>query len=118
LSLALRLKVLETQAHTRGKVYKISADGKLVVLLLTFHALERAQVWTLTDRQVIRALLQPEEVLKGHRNRFIAHRRVGRHVVRVVYEYDGNMPSVVTVYYPFAARYFRGGGLYEDQILA
>ena len=116
--MALKIKVLETQAHTRGKVYKISADGKIVALLLTVHALERAQVWKLTDRQVIRALLQLEEVLMGHRNRFIAHRRVGRHVVRVVYEYDGKIPSVVTVYYPFAARYFRGGGVYEDQILA
>jgi hypothetical protein len=39
-------------------------------------------------------------------------------VVRVIYEYDDEEPVVVTVYYPFAARYFKGGGIYEDKILA
>ncbi|MBI3059038.1 MAG: DUF4258 domain-containing protein [Deltaproteobacteria bacterium] len=78
----------------------------------------RMRRWNLRDRQVLRALLFPEEVLRGHRNRFIAHRRAGRHVVRVVYEYEDRTPIVVTVYYPFAERYFKGGGLYEDQIFS
>lgn len=47
-----------------------------------------------------------EEVLQGHRGRFIAHRRVGRHVLRAVYEYEDSLPVVVTVYHPLAARYF------------
>jgi hypothetical protein len=38
--------------------------------------------------------------------------------LRVVYEYEGNMPVVITVYYPAAGRYFRGGGVYEDKILS
>jgi len=116
--LELKLRILEIQAHTRGKIYKISADGKVVSILLTFHALERTQRWKLTEEQVVRALLAPEEVLKGHRNRYIAHRRRGKHVVRVIYEYQARMPVVITVYFPFAQRYFGGGGFYEDKILA
>ncbi|MBI4526883.1 MAG: hypothetical protein HY695_24065 [Deltaproteobacteria bacterium] len=78
----------------------------------------RMRRWNLGDRQVLRTLLVPEEVLRGHRNRFIAHRRAGRHVVRAIYEYEGKTPVVVTVYCPFAERYFKGDGVYEDQILA
>ena len=114
----LKLSILEIQAHPRGKIYKISADGKIVSIVLTFHALERTQRWKLTERQVIRALLAPEEVLKGHRNRYIANLRKGTHVVRVIYEYQGKIPVVITVYFPFAQRYFGGGGFYEDKILA
>jgi len=115
--LALKLKILEVQAHARGKNYKISADGKIISLVFTFHALERTQTWKLTDRQVILALLAPDEVLRGHRNRYIAHRRRGTHVLRAVYEYQDKIPVVITVYFPLAQRYFRGGDSYEDQIL-
>ena len=93
------------------------ADGEAVTLLFTFHALERMKRWMLSARRVLRALLEPQEILKGHHNRYIAHRRTRKHVVRVVYEYDGEEPVVVTVYCPFAARYFKGGGIYEDKIL-
>ena len=105
-----------------GPQYLVSAAvepfDKTQGRLLTFHALERTRRWKLTDRQVILALLAPDEVLKGHRNRFIAHRKVSTHVVRAICEYQDKMPVVITVYFPFAQRYFTGGGLYEDQILA
>jgi hypothetical protein len=42
----------------------------------------------------------------------------GHMVVRVIYEYQGKIPIVITVYFPFAQRYFGGGGFYEDKILA
>jgi hypothetical protein len=42
-SLELKFRILEIQAHARGKIYKISADGKVVSILLTFHALERTE---------------------------------------------------------------------------
>ena len=113
----MKLQITDTEPHVRGKVYHARVDGKVLAVLLTFHALERAQRWKLSDRQVIRTLLAPEEVLRGHRSRYIAHRRVSRHLVRVIYEYDGKIPVAITVYYPLARRYFRGGGLYEDKIL-
>ena len=95
----MTLRIIDVEQHARGKIYNVNADGKAVRLLITFHALERMQRWKLSHRQILRALLEPEEVLRGHRNRYVAHRRSGRHVVRVIYEYAHKEPVLVTVYY-------------------
>ena len=113
-----RLAVVAIRDHSRGRLFEVRANGKTVTVLFTFHSLERMARWHLTDRRVLQALLFPEEVLRGHRNRFIAHLRAGTRVVRAVYEYEQRTPVVVTVYRPSAARYFQGGGTYEDQILS
>jgi hypothetical protein len=110
--------IAATMAHGRGQLYQVMAAGKIVSILLTFHALERTVQWRLTIAGVLQTILFPEEVLHGHRRRFIAHRRVQAHVVRVIYEYEERMPVVITVYSPSAKRYFQGNGVYEDHILS
>ena len=114
----MTLTVTSIEAHERGRVYHVTAEDRTLKVLLTFHALDRIAKWRLTDQTVLQALMDPEEVLRGHRDRFIAHRRAREHVVRVIYEYDGKLPVVITVYNPVAERYFKGGGNYEDRILA
>jgi len=113
----MKFSLLSGQPHERGSIYRILAKERTVSILLTFHTLERITTWCLTEHAVLRTLLFPEEVLRGHRGRFIAHRRAGRHIVRAVYEYKGDMPVVITVYHPLAKSYFQGGGTYEDRIL-
>jgi hypothetical protein len=113
----MEFSLLTVQPHERGSIYKIFAKEKTVSILLTFHALERIITWRLTEQAILKTLLFPEEILRGHRDRFIAHRRAGRHIVRAVYEYEGDTPVVVTVYHPLAKRYFQGGGIYENRIL-
>lgn len=113
-----RLTVVAIRGHPRGRLYEVRVNARTVSVLLTFHSLERIARWRLTDRKVLQALFFPEEVLRGHRNRFIAHLRSDTHVVRAIYEYEDRIPAVVTVYHPSAARYFQGGGTYEDRILA
>jgi hypothetical protein len=113
-----RISITAISAHERGKIYHIFVDQQVVQILLTFHVFERLALWRLTDRAVLQTLLFPEGVLQGHRNRFIAHRRTRGHVIRVIYEYDGQLPVVITVYNPYAKRYFQGGGTYEDRILS
>lgn len=112
----MRLSIVAIRHHPRGRIYEATANGKTVSILFTFHALNRIVRWRLTDRKVLQALLVPEEVLLGHRGRFIAHRRSGSHVIRAVYQYEGDMPVLITVYYPFAERYFQGGRTHEDHI--
>ena len=114
----MKLSIVAIQPHSRGKIYEVTADGKAVSILLTFHTLERVAKWRLTVEAVLQALLFPQEVLRGHRSRFIAHRQARGHVVRAIYEYEGVMPVVITVYHPSARRYFQGGGRYEDRILS
>ena len=61
--LTLKLQITGIENHRRGKIFKLSADGKAVTLLFTFHALERMKIWRLSERHVIRSLLEPEAVL-------------------------------------------------------
>ena len=114
----MKLDVVEEREHVRGRVYDIRVAEQVVSVLVTFHAMERSDRWRLTVPQVLHALLSPEEVLRGHRGRFIAHRRKGRRLIRAVYEYDAGLAAVITVYCPLAKRYFGGGGRYEDRILS
>lgn len=114
---ATQFAIVSTRQHAKGRIYEIEAGGRTIVLRLSFHALLRSAKWGLSLRRVLLALLFPNEVLKGHRNRFIAHRRSGDHLVRAVYEYEESMP-VITMYYPSVDRYFQGGSNYEDRILS
>jgi len=108
----------EVRSCARGRLYSINARGKKVSILFLHHALERVQKWSLAEEQVLETLLFPEEVVTGHGKRYIAHRRYeGSHLVRAIYEYDGSTPVLVTVYFPYAERYFQGGEVFEDKIL-
>lgn len=111
------MESLEKRTHPRGEIHVFEAAGRRVEVLFLFHSIGRATVWGLSLGKVAETLLFPEEVVRGHRNRFIAHRRYGEHLVRAVYEYAEGRPAVVTVYFPYTKRYFEGGGRFEDQIL-
>ncbi|HAZ31436.1 MAG TPA: DUF4258 domain-containing protein [Dehalococcoidia bacterium] len=100
-----------------GVILHIQVGSASLQLKFTNHAQERARRWSLSRERVLETLVYPEEVLRGHRGRFITHRRYGEHLVRAVYEYEAGLPSLVTVYFPYAKRYYRGGGSYEDKIL-
>jgi len=108
--------VVSREDHLKGTVFIIQADGATVRILFLFHSLERIEKWEIETEKVIETLVFPEEVLTGHRDRYIAHRRYGNHIVRAVYEYEGNLPMLVTVYYPYTEKYYEGGTTYEDQI--
>ena len=86
--------------------------------IVTRHASDRMALWQRTEEQVFETLLFPEEVVTGHRNRFVARRRYGEHVFRIVYEYEEGCPLIITLYFPYAKRYFQGGGSYADQVLS
>ncbi len=109
-------KIVEKQSHTRGEVFRIDIDGYSTRILYTHHALERIKQWGMLPETVTETLLFPEEVVVGHRGRFIAHKRYGNHIIRAVYEYDATLPVLITVYFPGYERYFEGGEKYADKI--
>ncbi|MEW6739791.1 MAG: DUF4258 domain-containing protein [Nitrospirota bacterium] len=113
----MTVEIIDRQFHAKGVIYNIKAFDKILKILYLSHAIERIKKWGITEETVAEALILPEEVIVGHRNRYIAHRRYGDHLVRAVYEYEGKLPILVTVYFPYTERYFKGGGIYEDQIL-
>jgi hypothetical protein len=113
------MRILTVQPHERGKLYTVETEnGKKCSILLTFRSIERAKKWGISEEEVMEALLKPAEVLSGHHNRFIAHKPLDDHIIRVIYDYKGSSPVVVTVYAPRKDRYFKGGGLYEDRVLS
>jgi len=112
----MTIEIIERQIHKRGKVYTIRVQEKTLKILFLFHAIERIKKWNLEEEIVAETLILPEEVIIGHRNRYIAHRRYGNHLVRAVYEYEDSFPVLLTVYFPYVSRYFKGGGVYEDKI--
>jgi hypothetical protein len=112
----MTIEIINRQIHSKGEIYTISLHGKTIKILFLVHALERIKKWNIKEEMVAETLLMPEEVIIGHRNRYIAHRRYGNHLVRAVYGYDGDLPVLLTVYFPCVDRYFKGGGVYEDKI--
>jgi hypothetical protein len=109
-------KLIKKTRQERGIVYTIQVNDNTIDVLFLYHAIDRMKKWNITEEMVIETLAMPEEVLTGHRGRYIAHRRYGNHIIRAIYEYEDNMPVVITVYFPYAERYFQGGGKYEDKI--
>lgn len=99
-------RLISRRGHPKGVILKIGVGARSVKVLLTHHSLNRIAFWGL-----------PEEVLIGHYGRYIAHKLCGRHIIRAVYEYQGNIAILITVYRPLATRYFEGEGRYEDKIL-
>ncbi|OGL45299.1 MAG: hypothetical protein A2W05_08635 [Candidatus Schekmanbacteria bacterium RBG_16_38_10] len=111
-------KIKNKVKHLKGIIYNVEVKRKIIQILITFHAQSRIRKWELTEAQVIETLLKPEEVLKGHYGRYIAHRKYNNHLMRAIYEYEENIPVIVTVYFPLSNRYYEGGGRYEDKILS
>jgi hypothetical protein len=103
----MAIEIIDIQSHNKGKIYTIRIQDKTVRILFLAHAIERIKKWNIKDEMVAETLVLPEEVIIGHRNRYIAHRRYGGHLVRAVYEYEGELPVLLT-YISYADRYFKG----------
>ncbi len=109
-------EILDKISNPKGMLYSVRINGYIVNILFLFHAIQRMKKWGISDKIVIETMLRPEEVLAGHRSRYIAHRRYENHVIRAVYEYQKDLPVLITVYFPYIDRYFKGGRIYEDKI--
>jgi hypothetical protein len=112
----MTIEVLDKILHPKGILYSLRINGQGINILFLFHAIERMKKWGISDKIVVETLLLPEEVLIGHKSRYIAHRRYENHVIRAVYEYQKELPVLITVYFPYIDRYFKGGLIYEDKI--
>jgi hypothetical protein len=99
-----------------GILFSILVPEKEIKLLFTHHAMQRIKEWSIKREAVINTMLFPDEVLVGHRDRFIAQKIYGKHIVRCVYEYKNNIPVIIMVYFPYKERYFEGGGHYANKI--
>ena len=113
------INIIRINETERGKEYQLRINKRDIEIMITWHAIDRSERWGLDMQRVISALIYPEEVVIGHRGRYIAHKKEEEHLIRTVYEYDEDGNAVViTVYFPYAERYYKGGGMYADKIFA
>jgi hypothetical protein len=111
------MKIRSSQETPKGKYLEVDCENQLVQIIFTWHSLDAIKDYEMTLENILNFLLYPEEVVKGHANRYIAHRRLNHHLARVVYEYNGRNVIVITFYISYVNRYFREGK-YEDKILS
>jgi len=111
------IEIIASRLEEKGRIYTFRCRDVEVEILFLNHSIERAKKWQLSIEQIGECLLLPDEVLIGHFERYIAHKVIGKHLIRAVYEYVGALPVVITVYFPYLDRYFQGGSTYEDKIL-
>jgi len=112
----MTIEIVDKKSHPKGMLYSVRINGDNINLLFLLHAIERMKKWEISDKMAAETLLLPEGVAVGHRGRYIAHRRYGNHLIRAVYEYQKELPVLITVYFPYIDRYFKGGRVYEDKI--
>ncbi len=113
----MKFEILKSIDTLRGKLFEIKTTDKTIHIIVTWHALDGAEDYDISTDELLDLLVDPEEVTKGHTDRFIAHRRLNHHLTRVVYEYENETIIVITFYISHVDRYFRGG-IYEDKILS
>lgn len=113
-----KFTIIKELKQEKGILFTVKVGQRTLNFRFTYHSLNRIKRWELKNKQVLECLLYPEEVLAGHNERFIAHRRYSEHILRAVYEYEEDIIVVVTVYSPYIERYFKGGGTYADKIFS
>ena len=62
------------------------------------HARERMERYNVTEAMVRDAIEKPDSMMLSHCDRRIAQKRLGRHILRVIYERRREEYFVVTVY--------------------
>jgi hypothetical protein len=113
----MEMQIIRSRDIERGKLFEVNVNNKVIRIILTWHAMDGAEDYNRSANELINFIVHPEEVIRGHENRFVAHKRLDHHLARVVYEYENETIVVITFYISHAERYFRGG-VYEDKILS
>ena len=80
------MKVTKIEETERGKIYHMVVENVNLRILVTKHAEKRLNQWGISMDKLFETLLYPDEVVTGHRGRYIAHKKYGTHIVRAVYE--------------------------------
>ena len=111
------MQIRSSQDTPKGKYLEVDCENRLIQIIFTWHSLDAIEDYEIPLENILNFLLYPEEVVKGHGNRFIAHRKLNDHLARIVYEYEGDNIIVITFYISYVNRYFREGK-YEDKILS
>lgn len=83
---------------------------RIIVKSHVVKRLKREKVYKIDEDILIQAVKEPDEVVKGKGERFIAHKILGEeYILRVIYEEYQDEIQIITFYRAKKKRYFRGG---------
>ena len=74
-------------------------------IVYTDYAEETLKEREISKKIIESALLDPDEVVDGQKDRKIAHKIIKNKLLRVAYETEANVYIVVTAYYTYPERY-------------
>jgi hypothetical protein len=63
--------------------------------------------YRISEAEVVGCIRNPDNVVKGYKDRKVAHKLRNKYVIRTVYE-ENELITVVTVYLAWKSRYERG----------
>ncbi|MBF0542415.1 MAG: DUF4258 domain-containing protein [Nitrospirae bacterium] len=112
----MNFEIIGRQTIEKGVILNISINNSHIKILFVNYVYGRIKKWNIKEEMVVETLLYPDEVIIGHRERYIAHKIYYNRLIRAVYEYIGGFPVLITVYVPKIGRFYKGGGQFEDQI--
>ena len=85
------IEILSERDTLRGRTIVIKTKESKITILLTRHLLDAAEEYDVGMERVLSALLFPDEVVRGHSGRFVAHKLLNDYLIRIVYEYEGGI---------------------------
>ena len=76
-------------------------------IIISKHAKGRIKTYNSTEKFVIDAIKNPDEIIEGYSETIIAHKLLNEHVLRIVYAKEKDKIKVITVYPAKKERYYR-----------
>jgi len=77
----MNITIISEKITRRGKIITLKVDEREVTLLLTNHLLDAAEEYGVGMERVLSALLFPDEVIRGHSGRFVAHKLLNDYLI-------------------------------------
>jgi len=69
-------------------------------ITITNHAKERMDTYDLSEETVKNAIINPDEIVNGYKERLIAHKAYNNNILRVIYEKTIDDEIIIITVYP------------------
>ena len=74
-------------------------------ITISQHAKERIKTYNFTEKIIIEAVKNPDDIVKGYSGTSIAHKLLNEHILRVVYIKEKHKIKIITLYPAKKERY-------------
>jgi hypothetical protein len=102
----MTIEIIDRISHPKGRLYRVRIDTHTINVLLLSRAIERMKKWGISPHSVpLPSACLPVGRGRGEGEGELMQKEINAFVF-----------VLVTVYFPYADRYFKGGRIYENKI--